>query len=231
MLDVKSGSGAFLTGDQAARDLAAALVETANGAGCRTSALITDMDQPLARAAGNAVEVSAAIAVLKGEAGALRDLSLALSQECLALGGLDPVGAERALDSGTAAERFAAMVAAQGGPSDLLENPARLPRALIVCPVPAKGRVAAIDATALGRAVVALGGGRVQAGQVIDPTVGLTDMLRLGEEAGFDRPLAMVHARTEDAANAAIAAVQAAYQLGDAVVAGPLVRERIAVND
>ncbi|AUH34858.1 thymidine phosphorylase [Paracoccus tegillarcae] len=231
VLDVKVGSGAFMADMQAARDLARALVQTANGAGCRTSALITDMDQPLARAAGNAVEVSQVIQVLTGQGGRLRELSLDLSRECLRLGGLDPELALLALEDGRAAERFARMIAAQGGPSDLLENPGQLPRAPIIQPVPAQGQVRSIDTTALGHVVVALGGGRVHAGQPIDPAVGLTDLLRPGEEAGFDRPLATVHARTEDAAQVAIAAVQAAYHMGEAPAAGPLVRERITADD
>ncbi|MFG6079451.1 thymidine phosphorylase [Paracoccus litorisediminis] len=223
VLDVKQGSGAFLRSPEAALELARALVETANGAGCRTMAYITDMDQPLARAAGNALELREAIAVLKGARGALVELSLDLSVACLAMADLE--GAGQALASGHAAERFARMVVAQGGPTDLLERPeAHLPDAPVILPIPARGRVAAIDTQALGHVVVALGGGRLHAGDRIDPRVGLADLLRIGEEAGPDRPLGFVHAATMSAAEAAIASVQSAYLMGDGPAPGPLIR-------
>ncbi|MTH76239.1 thymidine phosphorylase [Paracoccus aestuariivivens] len=223
VLDVKQGSGAFLRSPEAALDLARTLVRTANGAGCLTRACVTDMDQPLARAAGNALELREAMAVLSGGQGALADLSLALSQSCLSLVGLD--GAEHALISGAAAERFARMVAAQGGPTDLLERPdAYLPPAPVIRPIPAAGRVAAIDTAALGHAVVALGGGRLHAADHIDPRVGLADLLRIGQEAGDGRPLGFVHAASEAAADAAVATVQAAYLMGDGPEPGPLIR-------
>lgn len=223
VLDVKQGSGAFLRSLDAAQALARALVEVAQASGCAVRALVTDMDQPLAPAAGNALELREAIAVLKGAPGPLRDLSLALSEVCLGLAGLS--GAAAALDSGHAAERFARMVAAQGGPADLLEHPDRhLPPAPVIRPVPGHGRVAAIDTQALGHVVVALGGGRLHAGDRIDPRVGLAQLLRIGQEAGPDRPLAMVHAATEAAADAAIATVQSAYLMGDGPDPGPLIR-------
>ena len=226
LLDVKAGSGAFLKTADEAESLARALVETANGAGCRTAALITDMDQPLARTAGNALEVAESVAVLRGQGGALRELTLALARECLALAGADPDRAEPALDSGAAAERFARMVAAQGGPADLVDRPAaHLASAPVVRTLVASGHVAAIDATALGHAVVALGGGRVRAGDRIDPAVGLSGLARLGEPAS---PFATIHARTEAEADRAEAAVRAAYRLGDPAEPGPLVRGRIA---
>ncbi|MCQ0971674.1 thymidine phosphorylase [Paracoccus sp. TK19116] len=230
ILDVKAGSGAFIGGDEDARALAHALVKTANDAGCRTTALITDMDQPLARAAGNALEVAEAIAVLRGQGGALRDLVLALAEACLTIAGEAPEAARRALDSGGAAERFARMVAAQGGDAGVLEEPRRLPRASVIRPVVVPDRttaVTAIDVTALGHVVVAMGGGRRHAGDGIDPSVGLAKLARLGEEVGPDRPLAMIHARTEADADAADAAVRAAYTLGHAAKPGALIRERI----
>jgi thymidine phosphorylase len=210
--------------------LAQALVETANGAGCATSALITDMDQPVARSAGNALEIAESIRVLKGEAGALRDLTLALGSEVLRLVGQGDAGLSDLLDSGAAAEIFGRMVAAQGGPSDLLDRPeAHLIPAPVIRPVPApESRVAQIDVTALGHAVVALGGGRVRAGEAIDPRVGLSMLAKLDEQVGPGRPLALVHAADDTAAEVAIAAVTAAYRLGDGAAPGPLVRDRIA---
>lgn len=228
VLDVKAGAGAFLKSPDQARDLAEALVTTANGAGCRTSAFITDMDQPLARSAGNTLEVAEAIRVLRGEAGALRDLTLELAAECLHLVGR---GADLAalLDSGAAAEAFGRMVAAQGGPADLLDRPDRhLRAARVIRPVPApEGVVTHIDVAALGHAVVALGGGRVRAGEAIDHSVGLDAMARLGEPVGPDRPLAMIHAGDETAAEISVAVVRAAYDIGRSTTSGPLIRHRI----
>jgi thymidine phosphorylase len=230
VLDVKAGSGAFLRQADSSGRLAQALVETANGAGCATSALITDMDQPLARSAGNALEIAESIRVLKGEAGALRDLTLALGSEVMRLVGQGDADLSDLLDSGAAAEVFGRMVAAQGGPSDLLDRPeAHLIPAPVIRPVPAsESRVAQIDVTALGHAVVALGGGRVRAGEAIDPRVGLSMLAKLGEQVGPGRPLALVHAADDTAAEVAIAAVTAAYRLGEGAAPGPLVRDRIA---
>lgn len=230
VLDVKAGSGAFLKKPDSSDRLARALVQTANGAGCRSSALISDMDQPLARSAGNALEVAEAIRVLRGEGGALRDLTLELAAECLRLVGRDPDGLASLIDSGAAAETFGRMVAAQGGPHDLLDRPdAYLETAPVIRPVPVgQGAVAGIDVTALGHAIVALGGGRVRAGERIDHRVGLSALAKLGEPVGSDRPAAMVHAADETAAGIAIAAVQAAYRIGEPAVAGPLVRDRIS---
>ena len=230
VLDVKAGSGAFLKKPDSSDRLARALVQTANGAGCRSSALISDMDQPLARSAGNALEVAEAIRVLRGEGGALRDLTLELAAECLRLVGRDPDGLAGLIDSGAAAETFGRMVAAQGGPHDLLDRPdAYLETAPVIRPVPVgQGAVAGIDVTALGHAIVALGGGRVRAGERIDHRVGLSALAKLGEPVGSDKPVAMVHAADETAAGIAIAAVQAAYRIGEAAVAGPLVRDRIS---
>ena len=207
VLDVKAGSGAFLRQAESSGRLAQALVETANGAGCATSALITDMDQPVARSAGNALEIAESIRVLKGEAGALRDLTLALGSEVLRLVGQGDAGL-----------------------SDLLDRPeAHLIPAPVIRPVPApESRVAQIDVTALGHAVVALGGGRVRAGEAIDPRVGLSMLAKLDEQVGPGRPLALVHAADDTAAEVAIAAVTAAYRLGDGAAPGPLVRDRIA---
>jgi thymidine phosphorylase len=213
VLDVKAGSGAFLPSFDDSRELARTLVEVANGAGLRCSALLTDMNQCLGRTAGNALEVREAIEVLTGRGAEprLREVALALAAELLVLG--DVVAApeaaarvERALDSGEAAERFARMVAALGGPEDLLERPERhLPDAPVRRPVHLEqaGIVGAIDARALGLAVVSLGGGRRRASDTIDPRVGLAEVRGLGEPVGPDAPFAVVHAATEsDAADA-----------------------------
>ena len=239
VLDVKCGSGAFMKTLPEAEALARALVSTAQGAGCMTTALITDMSQPLATAAGNALEVIEVMETLTGTSvnTAVWDLTAALGGELLALAGLaadaaDGAGRiEQALESGAAAERFGRMVAAQGGPADFVDRwPDRLPAAPVALEVPAlaDGFVTAIDGAALGDVVVHLGGGRLTGGDKINPSVGLSDLAGLGEEAGEGVPLAMVHAATEDAARAAVARVQAAYVIGETAPKDPaLVLKRI----
>jgi thymidine phosphorylase len=240
VLDVKCGSGAFMKTTERAEMLARALVSAAQGAGCMTSALITDMDQPLATAAGNALEVIEVMETLTGSSvnASLWDLTCALGGEALALGGLaadaeDGAGRiEQALETGAAAEWFGRMVAAQGGPADFVDRWLdRLPSAPVTREVPAldDGYIARIDGEALGLAVVHLGGGRLREGDKVNPSVGLSGMIGLGEEIGAGVPLAMVHAATEEAAEAAIRAVQAAYVVGTSVLDElPLVRKRIA---
>jgi thymidine phosphorylase len=238
VLDVKVGSGAFLPSLDAARDLAESLVAVARGAGLPTVALITDMDAPLASAAGNALETRLAIDVLAGRAAEQRlvDVTVALGGEMLALGELAPdaaTGRERitaALVDGRAAEIFQQMVSALGGPADLVEHPGKhLAHAPIVRPVSptASGTVARVETRALGLAVIGLGGGRRRPDDVIDPAVGLTCLAGPGDTVGPDCPLAVIHARTEAAADAAAAAVLAAYHLGDPHRPHPLIVERI----
>jgi thymidine phosphorylase len=226
VLDVKVGSGAFMrTGDDAMA-LAVSLVDTANGAGCRTSALVTDMNQPLARTCGNALEVAEAMAVLSGDLpdGRLMTVTAELGGEALALAGLAADradGAARIRDavaSGAAMDRFARMVAALGGPSDFAERwPAHLPTAPVVqdVPAPRDGTLAAWNGFALGEAVVHLGGGRLDLGDRIDPAVGLSHVAELGERIATGAPIARVHAATADAAARAVAAVQAAATITD----------------
>jgi len=240
VLDVKCGSGAFMKTLEEARVLAHALVSTAQGAGCMTTALITDMSQPLATATGNALEVIEVMETLTGTSvnAALWDITCALGGEALALGGIadDPDdGAERiqqALETGAAADWFGRMVAAQGGPADFVDRwPDRLPSAAVTREVPCLqgGIVTAIDGQALGLAVVHLGGGRLREGDRINPSVGLSDLAGLGEEIAPGLPLAMVHAATVEQAQEAIRAVQMAYHLGDGPADEPaLVMERIA---
>jgi thymidine phosphorylase len=240
VLDVKVGSGAFMTTMADARALAQSLVKTAQGAGCMTTALITDMSQPLATAAGNALEVIEVMETLTGTSvnTALWDLTAALGGEALALGGLaadaedGAARIEEALESGAAAEIFGRMVAAQGGPIDFVERwPDRLPAAAVMreVPPPRKGHVTAIDTRALGETVVQLGGGRLREGDKINFSVGLSDMAMIGEELTDDLPLCMVHAATEAEAEVAIARVQAAYRISDdAPEEPPLIHERIA---
>ena len=234
VMDVKAGSGAFMPEPDAAGELAEAIVDVAHGNGLATAALITDMHRVLGRTAGNAVEVREAIDHLTGAARdeRLREVTLALSAELLALGGVEPdrkaarAAAERALEDGSAAERFAAMVAELGGPSDLLEAPERhLGEARVVAAAEAAepGVVVGIDVRAVGLAVVGLGGGRARETDAIDHAVGLTEVAAPGERVGpGERPLAVVHARDEASAGRAAEALRAAYEVsGDASASPP----------
>jgi thymidine phosphorylase len=239
-LDVKTGNGAVMTDLDDSRRLAGSLVRVAAAAGLPVTALVTDMSEPLARSAGNALELREAIGLLKGEAADARlvEVTLALGGSLLCLGGLDrdertARGRLRsALASGAAAERFARMVAGLGGPADLLERADHyLPPAPVVLDVPARrdGWVGAIDTRALGMVVVTLGGGRTDPGQDIDPRVGLDRLLRRGQFVRAGEPLARVHAADEASAREAIALVQAAFDLMEAAPqpAGGVVIERM----
>ncbi|MEL6549959.1 MAG: thymidine phosphorylase [Pseudomonadota bacterium] len=238
VLDVKVGSGAFMKTPGEARALAQSLVTTANGAGCPTAALITDMSQPLLPALGNALEVAAVIDVLRGEArGPVVEVALALGAELLVLSGVCETEAEanlkltRALEKGQAAERFARMIAAQGGPESIVERPGgHLAQAPVQRPVeaPEDGFVTGWDGTALGHAVVALGGGRRVETDRIDPAVGLSHVAPLGTSVEAGAPLAFVHAKNDDAAETAIAAVRAAVEVvGERKVSPDLIHDRI----
>ena len=239
VLDVKSGNGAFMASARDAAALAKSLVEVANGAGMPTTALITDMNEPLASAAGNAVEVANAVDFLSGKARdkRLETVTLALAAEMLVSGKIERdrksalTKARQALNSGKAAEIFGRMVHQLGGPADFVERAdAYLPKAPLVRPVPApkSGFIASIATRDIGLAVVAMGGGRTRPQDRIDHAVGLTALTPLGAKVGKSEPIAMVHARDENQADAAVAAVLAAYGIGkEAVAAGPAVRRRI----
>ncbi|MDH3263360.1 MAG: thymidine phosphorylase [Paracoccaceae bacterium] len=238
VLDVKVGSGAFLATMEEAEALAEALVSTAQGAGCMTRALITDMDEPLIAAAGNALEVIEVMETLTGTAVTTRlwDLTVALGGEALALGGIaadaeDGAGRiAEALENGHAAETFGEMVAALGGPVDFVERwPDRLPSAPVVMEVPApdEGVVTAIDTRAVGEVVVALGGGRRKETDKVNPSVGLSEIAAVGEEVSPDLPLARVHAATEDAAEEAARALLAAFTVGEEAPERPLIHKRL----
>jgi len=235
VMDVKFGSGAFMAARADAEELARALVEVAGGAGLPTVALLTDMDQVLGSTAGNAVEVREAIDYLTGDAREprLHDVTIALAGSLLEQAGLAEDGraaAERALDSGAAAERFAAMAAALGGPSDLVERPDLATAPVTKAAAPEHpGVVTGMDCRAVGLVVTSLGGNRRREDDRIDPAVGLTEIAPVGAEVGPDRPLAVVHAASEDAADEAAAALRESVQVGDEAPApGAVVAGRIA---
>jgi thymidine phosphorylase len=240
VMDVKTGNGAFMAELAAARELAGALVTVGNGAGLLTGALVTDMSQPLARSAGNALEVAEAIALLKGQVRSERlwAVTLALGEQALVLAGkADTLAKAReqllqAWRSGAALQRFGAMVQALGGPADLIAEPDRhLPLAPIRFAVwaQASGHVIGVDTRNLGLAVVALGGGRHRVEDRIDACVGFSDLAMPGESVGEQRPLGWVHASSQAQAEEAANALRAAYRLGpEAVVPQVLVHEWIS---
>lgn len=226
VLDVKLGSGAFMKSAGDARALAKALVETANLAGCPTTALITDMNAPLAPALGNALEVVEVMKVLHGtERGPLYELSLALGAQLMFSAGHAESGdaareaLSNAIVSGKAAERFGRMIARMGGPLGFVETPERfLPEAPVIREVTSleTGYVGAIDGEALGLAVVGLGGGRQRESDLVDPAVGLSEVVTLGQRIAKGQPLARIHAAREGQAEQAAKAVRAAITLSDA---------------
>ncbi|MCC5855293.1 MAG: thymidine phosphorylase [Idiomarina sp.] len=224
-MDVKAGNGAFMTTPEDARALAESIVTVANQAGMKTSATITDMNQPLGSTAGNAIEMREAIAYLKGDYRnpRLHEVTLALAEKMLTLTGLASSSEEaqkrlaEALNSGAAAEKFALMVRTLGGPSDILQNPERhLPLATVVKEVYAEqsGFVQHVETRDVGLAVVSLGGGRTDPAQKIDHSVGIGNMVGVGEQVDGNRPLGIVYARTESDAQAAAAAFRDAIRVG-----------------
>ena len=225
VMDVKHGCGAVTPDGDVARRLAQGIIRVANAAGLRCSALITDMGQPLAASAGNALEVREAISILRAEDGKPRllDLVLELSGELLALGGLSDdaragrAAAAAAIESGHAAEHFARMVRGQGGPGDLVDNPDRhLSAARLIQPVTIEqeGYITAIDTRAVGMVVVQLGGGRHKAEESVDHSVGLSDLASIGQRVGAGASIGVVHAANEADWQRAAGALREAFRLG-----------------
>lgn len=226
VLDVKAGNGAFMATKKSAAGLAQSLVEVANGAGLPTTALMTDMNQPLASAAGNAIEVANAVDFLTGRARdrRLEEVTLALAAEMLLAAGIASTHrqaeslAGNALSSGRAADVFGRMVSALGGPADFVDKyETYLPQAPVIRPVKSgkSGFVTAIASRDIGIAVVALGGGRTKPEDVIDHAVGITALVPVGTDIARGDALAIVRARNEADADQAEAAVHAAYTLGE----------------
>jgi thymidine phosphorylase len=239
LLDVKTGSGAFMPTLEKSRDLAQSLVEVANGAGLKTGALITDMNEPLASAAGNGLEVRNAVDFLTGrhQDVRLREVTLAHCAMLAQMTGIAPgLGAGRrlvedALNSGRATERFGMMVAGLGGPADFVENMDNyLASAPIVRDVfvDGEGFIAEIDTRGVGMAVVALGGGRATPTDTIDHRVGLDRLVGLGAIVDRSMPIARIHARDEASAADAEARLKSAYRLGDHAPVNPLIADRVA---
>ena len=235
ILDVKTGSGAFMPTLEKSRALAESLVSVANGAGLRTAALITDMNEPLASAAGNALEVRNAVDFLTGkhQDPRLREVTLDLCAAALQLSGYDGDAAaavETALTSGKATEHFSRMVAGLGGPADFVDNrDAHLSTAPIVIDVFARdaGTITAIDTRAVGMGVVALGGGRRLPTDSIDHAVGYDRLLGLRAQIDVHLPLGRVHARDNLAAEEGQRRLLAAYSLNGAAQNHPLIADYV----
>ncbi len=240
VMDVKVGSGAFMPTPEQSELLAQSIVGVANGAGCKTTALLTDMNQVLASTAGNALEVREAVQFLTGayRNPRLLEVTMALCVEMLISGGLAGsadearIKLQTVLDNGRAAEIFARMVAAQQGPTDFIERMDRyLPAPMLSKAVYAEraGIVSAMDTRALGMAVVSMGGGRRRASDSIDYSVGLSNVVALGTAVDSQQPLAVIHAASEDSWQQAATAVRAAVTLSETQIEKtPVIYRRIS---
>ncbi|MBI5068438.1 MAG: thymidine phosphorylase [Deltaproteobacteria bacterium] len=239
VLDVKVGRGAFMKRREEAGLLARTLAGIGRAMGKRVTVLLTDMEQPLGLAVGNALEAAEAVELLRGGGPPdLREVTLALCAEMLLLAGVETGGAaarrrvERAVADGSALERFRRIVEDQGGDPRAVDDLARLPRAPVQRDVPATaaGVVQAIDAEAIGLAAMSLGAGRVRVEDRVDPAVGVVLRHKVGEAVERGAPLATLHAARQggEPVEAVAARVAAAYRLGpDPASPGPLVLERI----
>ncbi|SFZ98280.1 Thymidine phosphorylase [hydrothermal vent metagenome] len=226
VMDVKAGSGAFMPTYEGSKELAQSIVSVANGAGCKTAALITNMNEVLASSAGNAVEVREAVQYLTGEYRnpRLHKVTIDLCSEMLVLSKLavNIADAEEklqtVLDNGKAAKIFSEMVTALGGPADFVENYDNyLVKAKIIRPVYAleSGIVQAMDTRAIGMAVVAMGGGRRKPSDSIDYAVGFSEFVAIGEELNSNKPIALVHAQNEEQFEEAQRELRSAIVIGD----------------
>jgi len=224
VMDVKVGNGAFMETADDARALAQSIIRTAGEAGLRTHAVLTDMNEVLGTTAGNALEIAESIRFLRGDAreARLEEVTLSLCAEMLVVAGQDADRAaararcDEALSSGRAAEAFARMVAALGGPTDIIDRyDAHLAKAKVVRPVLASGVVGAVNARAVGNAIIELGGGRKRVGEMLDLSVGFSDIARVGTKLDSGTPMAVIHAASEADAERAEQDLLAAVTLVD----------------
>jgi len=216
LLDVKCGRGAFIATIPEAEALAQALVRIGTNAGRETVAYVTDMEQPLGRAVGNALEVKEAIETLAGRGPTdLEMLSLRLGAEMLQLAGHPPVDLRRLLTDGSALRKLAELIAAQDGDPRVTEDTSRLPVAPVQQPVTARaaGYVARADALEIALAGKALGAGRDAKSAPIDLAVGVVLEKKIGDPVEAGEVLAVIHARTADAARNVTERVAAAFTL------------------
>lgn len=242
VLDVKVGNGAFMAKSEDAEALARSLVRVANGAGVKTTALLTDMNEPLADCAGNAIEVQNAVDFLKGQKSGTRleEVTLALGAEMLVNAGVETdqraalARCSAVLGSGRAAEIFGQMVSELGGPSDFMDKAERyLPRAKVEVAVLADqdGYLNACDTRGLGLAVVALGGGRQRPSDSIDHGVGISGFKPLGTRIAKGEPIAFVQANDEASAAKAAKTVADCYRISETKpAASPVIGLRIGAE-
>lgn len=241
VLDIKCGSGAVMNNFEDAKALADSLIRVANGAGVRTSAIITDMNEPLASAAGNAVEVRNVINHFDGERDArLHEVTVSLCADMLVSGGLAKnvddgrAKVEAVFDNGKAAEIFARMVSALGGPHDLMDEPDKyLKTAPIIADINSRisGTVSAIDTRAIGNAVIVLGGGRKRPDDGIDTAVGFDHIASIGTKISKGDVLARIHAPNNELADEAGKMLRDAYIISDTAPDNPLIIERIGSGE
>ena len=224
VMDIKTGNGAFMVEESAARALGNAMIGAGMAMGMPIRVMITDMNQTLGSAAGNALEVRECLDWLTGakREPRLDNVTRALALEMLRMGGIEDgeLRIQRAISSGAVAERFSFMVASQGGPSDLVENPDHhLAKAPVVraVPAPRSGLLLTVNARSIGEAIINLGGGRKRLGDAIDASVGFSDIVNVGTSLSAGEPLAFVHAASEDAANQGVADYLAACSVGEGI--------------
>lgn len=237
VLDIKRGSGGFLPDLDRGVELARLMIDLGAEHGCPVVALLTAMDRPLGRACGNALEVEEAIHALRGEGPPdLMQVTYALGAEMLVLGGVAPNAdharrkMEVAISNGRAAEMFQRIIAAQGGDPSVVDDPSRLPQAreVEIYSAPRGGVVARVEPRAVGRGVIALGGGRTRMEDAVDPSVGFVIRARPGDVVRLGEPLATIFARDEAGIAAGMASLADAFVIADeAEPPLPLVSHRV----
>jgi pyrimidine-nucleoside phosphorylase len=228
IIDVKVGNGAFMREQSRATELAHALVSTGNSCGIKTRALVTDMNQPLGRAVGNSLEIEECINLLRGDAAPaarpVLELSLELSAHMLLLANVDqtPDAAHRrlrdVLESGKALECLRRNIEAQGGDPRVCDDPAAflpLVSQTVKVESPRSGFITRVDTTEIGHAIAAIGGGRVRIEDTIDPTVGFTSELKIGDRIKAGEALGVVYCANSSTSDDAARRIQAAYHIGD----------------
>jgi pyrimidine-nucleoside phosphorylase len=239
VLDVKCGSGAFLPDRDRALELARTMIGLGSDRGCPTVALLTAMDRPVGRACGNALETEEAILALRGEGPPdLMALTYALGIEMLLAAGIERTSSrarkrlENALGSGLAAEKFEQLVEAQGGNPRVVEDPAVLPQAeaVEVYAAPRTGVVARVEPRVIGRAIVAMGGGRRRLEDTVDPTVGFVISVKPGDKVLAGEPIVSIYARDPAGIELGCAALREAIIIGDRAAPLPLVSHRVSVH-
>lgn len=228
IIDVKVGNGAFMREQSRATQLAHALVSTGNSCGIKTRALLTDMNQPLGRAVGNSLEIEECVRLLRGEANEaaqpVLDLSVELSAHMLLLANVDETmeAARRRLEdvvrSGKALECLRRNIEAQGGDPRVCDDPSSflpLVSETVKVESPRSGFIVKVDTTEIGHAIAAIGGGRVRIEDAVDPTVGFTSELKLGDQVSAGDAIGVVYSADAAAATEAASRIRDAYKIGD----------------